>query len=530
MSATTRALLWGSSTVWAAELTRGGEIEAANPALEDWAGRSLAGEPFAELLAAPQRVAFATRLESPELGAPATLLSFHQGGTAPAEDRWLRFVRDDGELFVVAEPAGAEHARLVTEVLELNDDLIKAQRSLARRQRELERAQAEARDAMRQVRRLESITLAGLRLDDVDGVLRALLRTAAEVLDGDGAAVSLTEEDGVHLTLAAAIGSEEVADRPARVEVGEGLLGRVAVDAHGAQAMPDGLTGGSLAVVPLRVDGRLLGVLHVVAAVPGRYEAADLRLLERVGERAALAIGHAQLRDRERRMAEILQRSLLPEALPDVAGVTLAARYLPSAKASNVGGDFYDAVALPGGGVGLIVGDVAGKGLRAASSTGQVRATMRAYAVEGLGPADVLERLDTLVAEQWGMVTALYAVVDPAAGVITWSNAGHPPPLLLGAAGGAAYLEGGLSAPLGVQVGARPTADVPLTGAGTGILLYTDGLVERRRQSLDDGFAALRAAAAAAPADPEELCDRLVSGLAGTGYQDDVALLAAKVG
>ena len=523
-----RALLWGSPTTWAVELDALGTIVDANPALEEWAQRPLTGEPLSELLAAPQREAFLERLtaDAARIGEPI-LLSFHEGGAVAAEDRWLRIALLDGTLYAVAEPAGAEHARLVSEVLELNDDLISAQRSLSRRQRELERAQAEARDAMRQVRRLESITLAGLTLEDLGGVLRALLHTAKDVLDGDGAAVALAEEDGTHLTCHAAVGIEQEAGRPRRVEVGEGPLGALAAQGGGAVALPDDDLGGSLAAVPLTLDGQVIGVLHVSSAEPDRYEAADLRLLERVGERAALAIGHAQLRDRERRIAEILQRSLLPDTLPRIPGVALAARYLPSSTAANVGGDFYDALTLPDGRVALVIGDVAGKGLRAASSTGHVRSSLRAYVALGLEPAEVMDRIDGLVAESAGMVTAIYAVLDPAAGTIRWSNAGHPPPLLVPADGPARYLTDGLSAPLGVDLPGRTEAEAALPDGGASLLLYTDGLVERRTATLDAGLERLRLAAQSAPAGPDALCESLVARLEGAGYQDDVALLAA---
>ena len=202
--------------------------------------------------------------------------------------------------------------------------------------------------------------------------------------------------------------------------------------------------------------------------------------------------------EREHRIAETLQRSLLPDRLPEIPGVTLAARYVPATADTEVGGDWYDVVPLPDGHLGLAIGDVAGHGLRAASTMGQLRMALRAYAVEEESPAQVVSRAHQLV-ERMGLpdiATLVYLVFDPDSGAVRYTSAGHPPPLIVGMEGEASYLEGGLAPPLGAV--AHPdfgeaTAQLP---GGSTLFLFTDGLVERRGVSLRDGLDHLKRTAA----------------------------------
>jgi serine phosphatase RsbU (regulator of sigma subunit) len=285
----------------------------------------------------------------------------------------------------------------------------------------------------------------------------------------------------------------------------------------------------SLAGVPLRLEGEVIGVLHVSTAEVGRFGAEDLRLLEAVGERAAPAIGHAQLRDREQRIAETLQRSLLPQALPSSGPLTLCARYLPrGVEGGQVGGDFYDVVQLPGGRLGLAIGDVAGKGLSAAAAMGQIRAALHAYALEDEEPGSVLDRLDRFVAQMESMATAMFVVID-GAGEMTVANAGHPPAIVVDPSG-ARLTTGALSPPLGAEVTGRGQQRARLP-EGARLLLHTDGLIERRGEGLDQSLEALRTLVGAAPAHLDGMCDRVLEGLAPElGWPDDVALLAARRG
>ncbi len=368
---------------------------------------------------------------------------------------WLRRL-PHRHVELVAEPPWNERDRLVAQVLALNDDLIASQRSVARRQRDLEQAQGEAARAALRVRRLEAILLTGLTPRDFDDALASLLASAQDLLPGDRAEILLLDETGGRLVVRASAGEGAVPGNHRPVLVGEGVLGTVAASAtsvlvaddRAARQFGGPMPEGSLIAVPLRLEGEVIGVLAVGAAASDCFSEADLRLLELVGERVALAIGQAQLRERERRLAETLQRTLLPQSLPAVAGVQVAARYVPHA--ASVGGDFYDAIALPSGALGVAIGDVTGKGLRAAAAMGRLRSALHAYALDRSRPGDVLLRLGRLADADGAMATALYLVLDPGSGGLELASAGHLPPLRLDD-GHAEFLPVGdvLSPPLG---------------------------------------------------------------------------------
>jgi anti-sigma regulatory factor (Ser/Thr protein kinase) len=210
----------------------------------------------------------------------------------------------------------------------------------------------------------------------------------------------------------------------------------------------------------------------------------------------------------------------------------VAARYEPAATEAEVGGDWYDVIPLPGGGVGLVMGDVAGKGLAAASMVGMLRSALRAYALEGHDAATVVERLNRLVwteLEESQMATLVYVTLDPADGTVRWVNAGHLPPLVVSASGSHEFLEGGRSVPLGVLPFPAFEEVSAVVNPGATLVLYTDGLVERPGAHIDDGLARLAEAVRSAPPAPDELCDRLLHSLVPEGgAQDDVALLALR--
>ena len=257
----------------------------------------------------------------------------------------------------------------------------------------------------------------------------------------------------------------------------------------------------------------------------------DLTLLRLAAERVGLAIAHTRVYEREHRIAETLQRSLLPERLPTLPGLDVAARYLPAASEAEVGGDWYDVIPMAGGAVGLVMGDVAGKGLAGASMVGRLRSALRAYALEGHDGARVVEQLNRLLwteAEDSQMATMLYVIVDPAASNVRWVNAGHPAPLMV-VAGEPGFLEGAGSVPLGVLP--FPTYEevsAPMVPGST-LLLYTDGLVERPGEHIDDGMAELAARVREAPEDPDALCDHLLATLVPAGgAMDDVAILTLR--
>jgi len=529
------ALLWASRTLYAARTDADGVVLAVNPALAEAAGGDVRGQPLASVVAAPQRPALAAHLAAADSAWRALTIGFWQGGTAAAEDRLVHVrATGDGELLVVAEPHGAERDRLVEQVLRLNDDLIASQRDLGRRQREVTRAQAGAEAAEQRLRRLEAVMLAGFTASSLDVALDRLLVLARDALGAERAAALLVEDDRRRLRVRAALAMNIVGETTA---LGSGVSGTIAAAGRGMVfddiAAVDGLAEphrrfrGSLAGVPLRLDGEVIGVLHVSTREVGRFGPDDLRLLEAVGERAALAIGHAQLRERERNLAETLQRSLLPRVLPAVAGVLLSARYLTRGADGPVGGDFYDAVVLPGDRVGLAIGDVAGKGLGAAAAMGQIRAALHAYALEDAEPGMVVARLDRFVAAMDGMATAMFITID-ADGEMAIANAGHPPAVLVDARG-ARLVTGALGPPLGAGIDRRGAVHHRLP-AGARMLLYTDGLVERRDEGLDVGLEALRQVVASAPSTLEAMCDHVLAALSpgDGGWPDDVALLAIR--
>ena len=237
--------------------------------------------------------------------------------------------------------------------------------------------------------------------------------------------------------------------------------------------------------------------------------------------------------EEQRQIAQSLQRSLLPEKLPELPGVKLAVRYLPGSEGLEVGGDWYDAFDLPGDGLALVLGDIVGRGLQAATNMGQLRTALRAYALADPSPRAVLRQLGNLVDSLLDaeMATVVYAVYERDTGTLTYSSAGHPPPLLLSAEGEAAYLTQARSAPLGIPDLTFSEATVTLE-PGSVLLLYTDGLVERRGVSIDEGLEALAQAArdAAQSKDLEELTSRILDAMhKGEALQDDTALLTMQV-
>jgi PAS domain S-box-containing protein len=249
-----------------------------------------------------------------------------------------------------------------------------------------------------------------------------------------------------------------------------------------------------------------------------------------IHERKQMEEALRRVYEREHRVAETLQRSLLPEKLPRMEGVELAARYLPAGEGTAVGGDWYDAAELPDGRLALLVGDVVGHGLRAAATMGQLRNAFRAYSLVGTSPAEMVARLNRLAmnSDESIMATVLYLALDRDTGEISYASAGHPPALLL-TPDGPRYLEGARSVPVGAAEIVSFREETTTLPPDSTLLLYTDGLVERRDTPLDDRFAELAAAAAAGSGDLEQLCDQILAGvLGGSEPTDDVALLVVR--
>ena len=288
----------------------------------------------------------------------------------------------------------------------------------------------------------------------------------------------------------------------------------------------------SRVAIPLVSGRHTVGVLELGWPAPNTLDEDGRRFLWTLGSQGAQALDRARHFESERSIAETLQRSVLPSALPRVAGMQIAARYLPGTQGVNIGGDWFDAVELRDGRVGLIVGDVVGKGVQAAANMGQLRNALRAISVERLKPPSALARLDRLASDglDTTFATVVYAVFDSKAGVLRHSSAGHPPPVVAFPDGRVELLEGGRGLPLGTGLGPKYRQSVVELPAGSIVLLYTDGLVERRGESIDEGIEALVAAMRDGPNDAEQLLEHVVDKLVeGTAQRaDDIAILAAR--
>ncbi|MDX3755752.1 SpoIIE family protein phosphatase [Streptomyces mirabilis] len=297
-------------------------------------------------------------------------------------------------------------------------------------------------------------------------------------------------------------------------------------------------TGQRAILAPLRGRRRVIGAALFVRR-PERmaFETDDLLVAAQLATHSALGIDKAVLYGREAYIADELQRTMLPETLPRPTGVRLASRYLPAAETARVGGDWYDAIPLPGSRVALVVGDVMGHSMTSAAIMGQLRTTAQTLAGLDLPPQEVLHHLDEQ-AQRLGtdrMATCLYAVYDPVAHRITIANAGHPPPVLLHLGGRAEVLRVPPGAPIGV--GGVDFEAVELDApAGATLLLYTDGLVESRLRDVWTGIEQLREKLAATaqltgpdhPPPLEALCDEVLDMLGPGDRDDDIALLAAR--
>ncbi|HEY2671705.1 MAG TPA: GAF domain-containing SpoIIE family protein phosphatase [Rugosimonospora sp.] len=400
-------------------------------------------------------------------------------------------------------------------------------------------ARLEASGSDERLRRLESVTDAGLSHLDVEDLLVELLERVRELMHVDTAAVLLLDSSGQYLIATAARGIEEEVRQGVRIPVGRGFAGQVA--SLGRPVLLEHVTRtsvlnplliekgiASLLGVPMIASGRVIGVLHVGTITHRRFTGDDVDLLQRVADRASLAT-QAKVASIDRSATVALQRSLLPASLPALDGLDVAARYVPGAQV-GVGGDWYDLFTLPSGQMGLVIGDVTGHGLRAAVVMGRIRSALRAYALESDDPADVLIRLDRKIQhfEPDAVATAIYAVIEPTLQRMMVSVAGHPPPVLAGEDRSARLLDVAADMPLGAYPGApRHTIEVPLV-PGSVAFFYTDGLVERRDRPLHQGLGKLLDAVTSRPA--EEVCAAVMRTLIrDETTTDDVAVLAVRV-
>jgi serine phosphatase RsbU (regulator of sigma subunit) len=284
------------------------------------------------------------------------------------------------------------------------------------------------------------------------------------------------------------------------------------------------------------IEGATVVYLRLAAPSGRSFSPTERSLLQDAADRAALVIRRAQLHEEEHRIAVELQRGLIPKRLPAVSGIAIAASYDVAGLDAQVGGDWYDAFAMPDGRLGIVVGDVTGRGIRAASAMGQLRTLTRAFALALGGhrdPGDALTLLNRhqLAGDDEHLFTIVYAIIDPAQGTISWANGGHPPPVLRHADGTCEYLEGG-NGLMGVEDRTYETHE-SRTGHNATVVLYTDGLIERRGESLDVGLERLADAAASGPDDPQLMCEHILERVLeppGQRYDDVTAVVARLVG
>jgi serine phosphatase RsbU (regulator of sigma subunit) len=288
--------------------------------------------------------------------------------------------------------------------------------------------------------------------------------------------------------------------------------------------------------VPLLVGEFALGSLNLYTGDPdGLRSEGDEVAASLMAAQGAVAFAAAHALELERHTALTLQRSLLPGELPAVAGYDLAASYHPAGSTAEVGGDWYDAFLVgDDGALAVVVGDAAGHGLEAAALMGQVRTGLRAYALEGQDPATCLQLLSHLLDATesetgFRFATACMVLVDTATGMCRIANAGHPPPALREPDGTVRFVGGMGGAPIGVAVPGLVDEDFVALEPGAVLVLFTDGLVEDRRRSVDEGLGELADALAAPVTEIRELCERLVGSLLADRLQeDDVAVLALR--
>ena len=406
------------------------------------------------------------------------------------------------------------------------------------------RARAAAEAASERLGRMQQITAGLAEALTVQQVAAVMVRGGLSVAGCRSAWIGVLDETGEALGVLAASFPVEPGGPAARIPLsaaspraevtrtGQPVWLSSAADAlvryPGLRAI--GIADGALGVVPLVSRGRPIGAMMLSFADEGTFDAAERALITTLAEQCAQALERARLQERSHDVALALQQSMLPSALPEMDGLELTARYHPAVESLEVGGDWYDVVALPDGRVALAVGDVVGRGLRAATTMGQLRSALAALALSTQSPALVLDGLERFARQVEGarLATVVYGVLDPAAGTFRYACAGHPPPLVLRPGGGTELLEDGRSPllcalPVAVS-GPRPEG-THLLEPGDRLLLYSDGLVERRRESLTVGLRRL-AESAVAIGDGPGWSDELVRRMTAGAGDDDVALLA----
>ncbi len=382
---------------------------------------------------------------------------------------------------------------------------------------------------------LTSTDVANVVADEVAGAVDATAIAVATAQDGDVSAILTARGDGADIAavvLEPGLASSAPSARALRTRTSVLLT---ETDSFGS---PDELellarSGAKmLLLVPLTAGRKSNGLLLAAWDSPVVLSKDDRAMVQALAGQAGLALDRARQFESEQAIAETLQRSVLPVSLPRIEGVQMSARYLPGSVHFDVGGDWFDAISLPDGKLGLVVGDVVGKGVQAAASMSQLRNAIRAFSVERLKPPSVLARLNHLANDvlDTAFATVVYLVLDPAKGVCRLSSAGHPPPIVAYPDGRIELLEGGRGLPLGTGLASKYRQETVELVDGAVLLLYTDGLVERRGQSIDDGFDTVVRALRESPTEPDRLLEHVLDEVVGSGERgDDIALLAVRL-
>ncbi|AEW96312.1 MULTISPECIES: SpoIIE family protein phosphatase [Streptomycetaceae] len=297
---------------------------------------------------------------------------------------------------------------------------------------------------------------------------------------------------------------------------------------------------GSLLAVPLRAREEVLGLLVVGRSADRQpFDRDDLSLAHELAGRAGGALDNARLYARQREDALMLQRSLLPQSLPDLPGVQIAYRYLPGSTGSAAGGDWFDVVPLAGGRVAFVVGDVMGHELRAAATMGRLRTAVRTLAALDLAPDELLRRVNDISddfaagPDEPMMATCVYCVYDPSTHTCVLAKAGHLPPLLIATGVTGEHTVRPVELPSGAPIGVGgvefESVEVPVAD-GAVLVLYTDGLVEHRGEDIGHGLDRLVEVLRHPFDSLEDACDAVLDELVTDRELDDVALLMTRLG
>jgi serine phosphatase RsbU (regulator of sigma subunit) len=398
------------------------------------------------------------------------------------------------------------------------------------------------------LRDIEALTDAALSRLDEYSLLKALLERVKAVLQADTAAVLLLDKPAGQLIATAASGIEEEVQQGVRIPLGAGFAGRVAASRepvildrvdHTTVRNPLLMDRGikTLLGVPLLAGGKVIGVLHVGSLTGRPFGQQDVELLQLAADRAALAL-HSIMSQDDALAAVALQRSLLPTELPAIPGLGLAARYV--AGSGTVGGDWYDVFLAPDGRLAIVVGDVAGSGLGAAVIMGRMRSALRAYVLETTDPGAALRLLDRKIQyfESDAMATVLYGLYTPGTGEFTVSSAGHLPPVIAAPGRAPRLLAVQPDPPIGTADDRPRRSATFVIPPGALMCCFTDGLVERRDQPIDQRMDTLAAIldklVTAAPDGPtrptaptaEDACAEAMRTLVGhTPARDDIAVV-----